>query len=543
MLVPYKGNDEELGEDPLYLREDAYFEPLFNHWYAWPYLVSPVTAARHLVNTHRRIMQSFVANARLHGLASKESALTGGEFLNYAEDKVADIQLLIEEIDERCGDLVALSEAVEDLDELLRDHTSGRTIEHLYAKIPGPLKGYIELLMDLEHRVSYRLIEPLLYRSPYYKRSLQTLSFGLLSRVTERPFVLSTPRLPDKHHLHLSADFASPLADAIFETRQLPKTAREIDRLFAQCDTAGGLPYRNLFHGVPPQRRCEPVTKGVRLRYTGHAGFMIETTRVTLLVDPVIASRGADNAAEIISFAELPEKIDFILLTHTHTDHSNLETLLQLRFKTMKVLVPRNNGGTLADPSIKLLLRELRFDVQELDELEEIGIPDGRIVSLPFLGEHGDLNIRSKTAWFIELHNKRLFFGADSSNPDLSLYKHLAGHFGNLDVFAIGLECVGAPYTWVYGALHTTNVPRAVRESRRLNGSDCAQALAMVDAFNPRRVFAYALGRERWYRYFMGIEYQHNSRQIVESQRFIEACRSRGIVAEALYGKHTLELW
>jgi len=530
-------------DDPLYLREDAYFEPLFNHWYAWPYLLPPVTAARHLVNTHRRIMQSFVANATLHSLASRESVLAGGEFLNYGPDKAADIQKLIEEIDERCADLVALSEAVEQLDELLREHTSGKTIEPLYARVPAALKGYVELQLDLEHRPSYRLLEALLYRSPYYKRSLQTLSFGLLSRVPERPFVLSTPRLPDEHHLHVGADFASPLADALFETRERPKPAREIERLFGQCATAGGLSPHELFHRAPPRRRGAPVATGaVRLRYTGHAGFVVETDRVAILIDPVIASRGTGEAADVISFAELPDRIDFILLTHSHSDHCHLETLLQLRFKTSRVVVPRNGGGTLADPSLRLLLSQLRFDVQEVDDLHEIAIPDGRIVSLPFLGEHGDLNIRSKTAWFIELHGKRLFFGADSSNPDLTLYRHLAQEFGNLDVLAIGMECVGAPYTWVYGALHTRSVPRAIRESRRLNGSDSAQALEMVNAFRPRRVFAYALGLEPWYKYFMGIEYQNDSRQIVESRQFIEACRNRGIEAGTLYGQHTLEI-
>ena len=55
-----------------YLREDAYFEPLFNHWYAWPYLLPPVTGARHLVKTHRRIMTSFVKNHELHILAVRE---------------------------------------------------------------------------------------------------------------------------------------------------------------------------------------------------------------------------------------------------------------------------------------------------------------------------------------------------------------------------------------------------------------------------------------------------------------------------------------
>ena len=203
----------------LYLKADTYFEPLLNHWYAWPYLLPPVTGARHIVNTHRRIMQSFVKNYKLHIIATKDSNFTGSEFLNCTEDQVDDIKALIEELDEKCSDLVELSAAVKELDDLVYNHTSGESIEYLYPKVPDPLKGCVEIFLDMEHRASYRLIEPLLYRSTYYKPLLQSLSFGLLSKVGERPFVLSTPRLPDEDHVQIDADFNAPIVDAIFRTR------------------------------------------------------------------------------------------------------------------------------------------------------------------------------------------------------------------------------------------------------------------------------------------------------------------------------------
>ena len=50
-------------------------------------------------------------------------------------------------------------------------------------------------------------------------------------------------------------------------------------------------------------------------------------------------------------------KLDYISITHNHQDHYNLETLLQLRHKTGKLILPVNNGGTLPDPSMKLIAR------------------------------------------------------------------------------------------------------------------------------------------------------------------------------------------
>ena len=525
-----------------YLKSDAYFEPLLNHWYAWPYLLPPVTCSRHIVNTHRRIMLSFVKNYKLHIIASKESVLTGGEFLNCTEEQVDDIKALIEELDEKCGDLVELSDAVKHLDDLLYAHTSGESIEYLYSKIPDPLKGCVELFLDMEHRPSYRIIEPLMYRSSYYKPSLQSLSFGLLSKVEERPFVLSTPRLPDENHLQVDADFNAPIVDEIFKSRERPLSLEKIDDLFKNYKKTGGVSYRELFTTEKPRFNHSPIENGLKLNYLGHAGFLIETKDVSIMVDPIIASRGNNDDDTMIGYSELPETIDYILLTHTHMDHANIETLLQLRYKTKNIVVPKNNGGTIADPSLRLMLQQLKFHVIEADDLDEIKIPDGRIVSLPFLGEHGDLNIRSKAAWYIEVYGKKCFFGADSANPDRNLYEHLGKIFTDLDVLAIGMECVGAPYTWAYGALHTKKVSKAIKNSRRLDGSDCEQALPVVKAFNAKQVYIYAIGLETCFKYFNGLEHDDDSRQVSESKKFIEACRNIDVPAEMLFCKKTIAL-
>lgn len=531
-----------MSDGKLYLRDDVYFEPLFNGWYAWSYLVPPVHASRYMVNTHRRIMKSFVNNHELHISAVKEEVVTGGEFLNCSADRIGMIHELIEHIDNHCKDLVQLSDAVTRLEEMLAEHTTGQSIEYLYQRVPPELRGFVELIMDLQHRPTFRLIEPLLYKSKYYKPALQRFSFGSLARVTERPFVLSTPRLPDDNHLQVSLNFSSSLADEIFQSRETPLAVERITEIFEGLGAVGALHYRELFTQSRSKFEYTPINRGVRLEYTGHAGFLVQSKSCAVLVDPVIVSRGEGYADEVFGFSQLPPRIDFICLTHNHQDHVNLETLLQLRYKTDQVLVPKNNGGTLADPSIRLLLKQLGFSVKEVDDLEEIPLPGGRITSIPFFGEHGDLNIRSKTAWLIEIDGKKCFFGADSANPDISLYENLREVLSDLDVFAIGMECVGAPYTWLYGALHTKVVPKVIKESRRLNGSDSKQALPIIKMLQPRCVFIYALGREPWYKYFMGLQYDDDSVQIRECRKLTEACRSLGVSVEAMYGRRTFDL-
>lgn len=526
----------------LYLREDVYFEPLFNKWYAWPYLLPPAQSARHMVNTHKRIMKSFVNDYQLHIMAANEPGLAGGEFLNCDAQQVDEIKKQIKFIDNECSDVVAFSEALSELDNMLRDHVSGESLEPLYESVPDCLKGYIELTMDLNHNPGYRLIEPLLYRSQHYKPNLQSISFGLLNRVDERPFVLSTPRLADDNHLQVDVDFNHALIDQISAARTQAVAEDDIHGMFKDTSRKGGVEYMELFTSIPPSRTHQAVETGFRMSYLGHAGFLFETADVSILVDPVITSRGAEFADEVISFSEIPHSVDYVLLTHNHQDHVNFETLLQLRHKIKTVIVPPNNGGTLADPSLKLLLSQFGFNTITIDELEKIEFYHGSITSLPFLGEHGDLNIRSKCAWLVELLGYKIFVGADSSNLEPRMYQMLAEHCGSIDILAIGMECIGAPYTWLYGALHSKIVSKKIKESRRLNGSDFAQANMMVEAFKPGQVYLYALGLEPWYKYFMGIDYDDDSEQIKQSNQMVSFCEKRDIYIKRLYGKETVEL-
>src|SRR5205085_7248853 len=117
--------------------------------------------------------------------------------------------------------------------------------------------------------------------------------------------------------------------------------------------------------------------------------------------DPMISYKYESEIARL-TFADLPDAIDYVLITHAHLDHVVLESLLQLRHKVRNVVVPRNGGGFLQDPSLRLLLSNVGFkNVIALDEFQSLEVAGGRITSLPFFGEHHDLNIRSRPSYWI----------------------------------------------------------------------------------------------------------------------------------------------
>ena len=170
---------------------------------------------------------------------------------------------------------------------------------------------------------------------------------------------------------------------------------------------------------------------GSRWRYFGHACILIESRETSILFDPVLSYTYESNVSRY-TYDDLPDRIDYVVITHNHQDHILFETLLQLRHRIGTVVVPRNANGSLQDPSIKLVLNNVGFkNVVELSELQTIeleeGCDPGRITAIPLGGEHSDLAICRRGQPVVRLNGRmRLLFAADScSHLEPRLYQHL----------------------------------------------------------------------------------------------------------------------
>jgi hypothetical protein len=214
---------------------------------------------------------------------------------------------------------------------------------------------------------------------------------------------------------------------------------------------------------------------------------------------------------------------------------------LQLRHKTRNVIVPRNGMCSLQDPGLRLMLRNVGFDqVIELDELETLQLDNCTITGIPFVGEHGDLDVRSKLCYHVVSERFAALFLADSCNVEPALYRHVHDLIGDVDVLFLGMECEGAPVSWLYGHLFTQRLARDMDGTRRLSGSDCARGMDLVERFHPQDVFIYAMGQEPWLEYICNKRYVETSIPIVESSKLVEECRRRGLRAERLFGEREL---
>lgn len=523
-----------------YLRPNVMVEPLVDGWYAWAHLIPPATAARNLTERHLKIMESYIESPETHTAATKTPALLGGPFMDFKSQRVDDVRRLRERTLSERRQLIQLSLALEKLDAMLREKATGYSLESLYAEVPPELQGYVELVYDLNNHPSFRLIEPLLYKSPYYDPSLQTL---ILSEISgdDRPFVLSTPRLEKGDELELRMPFASEQLDALFRMKHTSSSFEAIrDTLdLGERDAAR---FSTLLTTEPPRPYAKYDGPGARWRYFGHACILLETQDVSVLLDPVLSYTYESDISRY-TYEDLPEVIDYVLITHNHQDHILFETLLQLRHRIRNIVVPRNGGGSLQDPSLRLLLKQCGFkNVIELPEMEEVQFERGSIMAIPFLGEHGDLNVQTKSAWRLQVDGHALLFAADSCNISPKMYEHIHREIGNIEGLFLGMECDGAPMSWIYGPLLTERLERPKDHSRRLAGSNFERAKAMVDQFGCKEVYVYAMGQEPWLNYVMSIKYTEKSNPIIQSNKLIEYCRGRGIIAERLFGEREILL-
>jgi L-ascorbate metabolism protein UlaG (beta-lactamase superfamily) len=524
----------------VYLKPNVQAEPLVNQWYAWSHLISPANAAMYMANSHLRILQSFTANPQIHINALKNPQMRGGPFIHYGKDRLGEIKELTERTLQEQSHMFGLAEAIKELDKTLMQEVNGHSLEPLYSKVPRDLRGFVELVYDLNNYPSVRFIEGLLYKSRYYARSAQSLCLSLM-KDDHRPFVFSTPRLEDDGTLFVNIPFDHEGIDELFKMKTESRPLGHVKEALNIGDASDDL--LSTFFTEERTPSYPPYTgDGVRVRYFGHACVLVETKEINVLCDPVISYR-YDSEIYRYTYSDLPDRLDYVLITHNHQDHCMLETLLQLRHKIGCVIVPKNNGGKLSDPSLKLALQSIGFrNVLEVDDMESIAVAGGAVTGLPFLGEHGDLDIRSKAAYLVRLKERSILCMADSNNIEPLVYEHIKDRIGNVDVLFLGMECDGAPLSWVYAPLLTRSLSRGMDQSRRLDGSNHEKAMGIVTSLNPARVFVYAMGQEPWLTYVTSIKYTDESRPIVESNKLVKECRARGIVADRLFGHCEIHL-
>jgi L-ascorbate metabolism protein UlaG (beta-lactamase superfamily) len=521
-------------EDARFLRPDVIIEPLADRFYSSLHTVAPIQAAMNLTLLQLPMLESYLHSPQVHINAIGNPQLRGGFFVDIDESRIDEVRDLVASIKRDRAEMLKFAAAVSEANEIIRQSATGFDLRPLYPKLPEILSGLVELGYDTNNQPLVRFIEPLIYDSSAYDQGRQSVQLSL-DTGAERPFVMSTPRLPSPNVLELDIPFQHPGLEELFTARVHGGTLAKLrDSLELGDEQAAHLV--RLLADEPDLARDRHIDAGARIRYFGHACLVLQTPESAVVTDPWVSSDCA--ATGRYTYRDLPDHIDLALITHGHTDHVVMETLLQLRGRVDLVVVPRASKGNLCDPSLALYLSHAGLPVVEVDDFSEVSFPGGKVTATPFLGEHADLDIRAKSTYIVELAGRRLFVGADSSGIDPGLYRYMRKHAGPVDMAFLGMECAGASLTWQYQALLTVPVTKRMSDSRTLSGSNAEQAAAIVTELGADEAYVYAMGEESWLGHVMATSYTEDSYQLKQVDEFMTWCADNGIKSAHLFGQH-----
>jgi L-ascorbate metabolism protein UlaG (beta-lactamase superfamily) len=188
--------------------------------------------------------------------------------------------------------------------------------------------------------------------------------------------------------------------------------------------------------GVPPAPRGD----GVTITWIGHATFLLRTSRLTWLTDPVFSERigpirglGPRRVAPpAIPLANLP-KIDGILLSHDHYDHCDLPSLRALAASNdaLVVVAPLNYSQLLKPARAARNLVELDW----WQSWEGMGNASVELVPARHWCRRriGGTNERLWGGFFLRLGGRSVYFAGDSGY-DAALFPEIGRRCGAPDV-------------------------------------------------------------------------------------------------------------
>lgn len=175
--------------------------------------------------------------------------------------------------------------------------------------------------------------------------------------------------------------------------------------------------------------------------WLGHAGFFIRLNGVSIIIDPIFGKPPfVKTYVEIPSPLDKIRKVDYVLLSHDHRDHTDENTLHQIagKFPQAKFLVGLKMEG---------LIKDWVTETNEIQtagwfqQFTTTGKDDLKIVFVPVRhwSRRGlfDTNERLWGGFIIQSANKTIFFGGDSGYG--SHYKQTAELFPEIDYFICGI--------------------------------------------------------------------------------------------------------
>lgn len=248
------------------------------------------------------------------------------------------------------------------------------------------------------------------------------------------------------------------------EVRDIAETILLLDQSNSKQDVIRQIPYKKLIHAlfdaemfaedfVETDWQLEPQEIGItRLQ---HSSFLLKTSNARVIIDPHFVSGYSSHLtdASMMMSQKFRNLIDAVLITHSHTDHYHVPSLMMLP-RDISIIVPRVHEETILSPDFARELRTIGFqNVIELDWYSEpVLIGDIEISAMPFYGEQPLRYEHPRDKRLRNCGNSYLFrtpyysafclidSGSDADGSMIEVAESIKQRFGRVDVILSNLQ-------------------------------------------------------------------------------------------------------
>lgn len=284
-------------------------------------------------------------------------------------------------------------------------------------------------------------------------RLFLTISFGLFFVITFATIIFlrssvfgKVPRTEELQKLAGSKAFNAQ--EGRFENRRSHLHKEMNDRNFSLSTFIETMKqWKDNSEGVPNQKlpaqspnlaeflKSDPEHK-IKFIWIGHSTFLLRMAGRTILVDPVFSASVSPVPvlarrfqAPPLKLNELPA-IDFILISHDHYDHLDMQSIKYFQSRACKFIVPLGISSHLAHWGIS------RDRVIERDWWESVEFEGLKFTATPSQHFSGrDLFHSNKTlwaSWVIQYREQKVYFSGDSGYD--THFKEIGERFGPFDI-------------------------------------------------------------------------------------------------------------